>query len=104
MQLEALNKCTDSQMKSDWLGWGTPVTFMLPGELGAHMFGFPLAPINLSYINLLGGFTSTILASEAPRIIFKGTPVPFCWNAGSREGFYIKNEKLNQTAAAYSLK
>lgn len=91
-------------MKSDWLGCGTPVTLMLPGELGAHMFGSPLPPINLSYINLLGGFTSAILASEAPRMIFKGALLLFLWSAGSREGFYIKNEKLNKTAAAYSLK
>lgn len=45
MQLEALNKCADSSVKSEWLGWGTPVTLILPGELGALMivwfFFFP---------------------------------------------------------------
>lgn len=65
--------------------------------------GFPPAP-NLIFINLLGRFTSRALASEAPCMIFKGTLVPFLWNAGSREGLRIKNEKLNQTAVAYSLK
>lgn len=44
MQLEALHKCTDSQMKSDWLGWGTPVTLVLPGELSAHMFVLVVFP------------------------------------------------------------
>lgn len=37
-------------------------------------------------------------------MIFRGTLVPFLWNAGSSEGLHIKNEKLNQTAVAYSLK
>lgn len=82
---------------------------MLPGEPGAHVWvlvvvGFFFSPMNLSYINLLGRFTPTTLASEVPPMIFKGTLVSFLWNAGSREGLRIKNEKLNQIAVAYSLK
>lgn len=37
MQWEALNRSTDSGMRSDWWGWGTPVTLTLPRELCAHV-------------------------------------------------------------------
>lgn len=80
---------------------------VLPGQLGAHMMfccWFSFSPINLSYLSLLGGFTSTTLASEAPYMISEATPVSFLWNATSREGLHIKNEKLNQTAEFYYLK
>lgn len=80
---------------------------MLPGLLGAHVMFccyFSFSPKNLSYINLLGGFTSTTLASEAPCMKFKATLGPLLWNARSGECLHVKNKKLNQTAVFYSLK
>lgn len=80
---------------------------MLPGQLGAHVMFccyFSFSPINLSYINLLGGFTSMTLASEALCMEFKVTLGPFLWNSRSGECLHIKNKKLNQRAVFHSLK